>query len=63
MSTVKPGRPKRYDPKTKCGQKPPPKAGVYRIRDKKTKKVKYVGETNNLRKRMGQHIAGGKLKK
>ena len=62
MPTFKPGRPKEYDPKSKKGEKPPAKPGVYRIKDKKTKKVKYVGETDNLRRRMGQHIASGKLK-
>ena len=38
-----------------------PKPAVYRIVDKATAKPKYVGQTDNLRQRMGQHKAGGTL--
>jgi len=43
----KPGRPSR---------KPPLKApGLYRWRNKKTNKIEYVGETNDLKRRMLEH--------
>ena len=56
----KPGRPNKYNPTTGTGQKPPYKPGEYRIRDAGGAIV-YIGETNNLARRAGEHIRGGKL--
>lgn len=48
MSTFGPGRP---------STKTPPRApGVYRWLSRLTGKVLYVGETNNLRRRRGEHL-------
>lgn len=60
MGIYKSGRPKKYDPSTGKGQKPPSEPGEYRIRDNYGKII-YVGETNNLHRRMRQHIKSGKL--
>lgn len=60
MSIYKPGRPQKYYPGTGEGVKPPAKPGEYRIRDKEGK-ITYVGETNNLGRRMYQHTHGGKM--
>ncbi len=57
------GRPKKYNPSKKKGKKPPAKAGLYMIRNGRTGKRKYGGETGNLLERMRQHITSGKLKK
>lgn len=62
MGIYKPGRPKKYDPTTGKGTLPPAAPGMYRIRDEKGRIV-YIGETNNLRRRMYEHIRSGKLKK
>ena len=60
MSMYKPGRPSKYNPATKVGNKPPKAPGEYRIRDKEGK-ITYVGETNNLKRRMYQHTHHGKM--
>lgn len=62
MGVYKPGRPKKYDPSSGKGNKPPAEPGEYRIRNEKGEIV-YVGETNNLRRRMNEHIRSGKIKK
>lgn len=60
MSIYKPGRPSKYNPSTGVGQKPPAKAGEYRIRDE-AGRIKYIGETCNLARRTKEHIRSGKL--
>lgn len=60
MSIYKPGRPTKYDPSTGHGTKPPASAGEYRIRNSQGSLV-YIGETNNLNRRMNEHIRTGKL--
>ena len=60
MSIYKPGRPSKYRPYEDKGNKPPHEAGEYRIRDEENK-IKYVGETNDLARRMGEHKHTGKL--
>lgn len=60
MSIYKPGRPSKYNPSTGVGQKPPAKAGEYRIRTA-SGEIKYIGETVNLQRRMNEHIRSGKL--
>lgn len=62
MGIYKPGRPSKYNPSSGSGCKPPSKPGEYRIRDDEGNIV-YVGETNNLNRRMQEHIRSGKLKK
>ena len=54
MSIYKPGRPFKYDP-SDSKQTPPSSAGEYRIIDS-SGNVKYIGETNNLNRRMKEHI-------
>lgn len=60
MSVYKPGRPTKYNPTTGAGQKPPSRPGEYRIRDD-SGDITYIGETNNLSRRTGEHIRSGKL--
>ena len=60
MSPYKPGRPTKYDPTSNTGTKPPSKPGEYRIRDANGTII-YIGETNNLARRTGEHIRSGKL--
>lgn len=61
MSIYKPGRPQKFDPISNTGNKPPSAPGEYRIRDDQGKII-YVGETNDLNRRMNEHIRSGKLK-
>ncbi|MBQ8541631.1 MAG: GIY-YIG nuclease family protein [Clostridia bacterium] len=60
MAIYKPGRPVKYNLGTEKGTKPPSKPGEYRIRDN-SGQISYVGETNNLARRMYQHTKSGKL--
>ena len=58
MSIYKPGRPSKYNPTTGVGGKPPAKPGEYRIRDAGGS-IAYLGETNMLARRTGEHIRSG----
>ena len=60
MSIYKTGRPNKFNPSSGAGRKPPGKPGEYRIRDSKGT-ITYIGETNNLARRTGEHIRSGKL--
>lgn len=60
MPVYRPGRPNKYNPTIGMGQKPPAKPGEYRIRDA-SGTIAYIGETNNLSRRTGEHIRSGKL--
>ena len=60
MGIYAPGRPTKYDPSSGAGTKPPPAPGEYRIREK-AGQILYVGETNNINRRMKEHIRTGKL--
>ncbi len=62
MAVYKPGRPHKYNPTTEKGSLPPMREGEYRIRDRNGN-ITYIGETNNLRRRMNEHIRSGKLPK
>ena len=62
MGIYKPGAPKKYNPTTRKGQMPPHEPGEYRIVDENGNVV-YIGETNDLKRRMNEHIKSGKLKK
>lgn len=60
MPIYRPGRPKKYNPTTGAGNKPLHKPGEYRIRNS-SGQITYIGETNNLGRRMNEHIRTGKL--
>ena len=60
MAIYKPGRPLKYNPGIGTGQKPPAKPGEYRLRDSNGN-IAYVGETNNIARRMGEHLRSGRL--
>lgn len=60
MSIYKAGRPRKYNPATQFGKRPPDRAGEYRIRDG-SRTITYIGETCNLNRRMGEHVRSGKL--
>lgn len=55
------GRPSRYYPHENQGSVPPQAPGEYTIYDEKQEKA-YIGETNNLFRRMNEHIQNGKIK-
>ena len=61
MFPYKAGRPFRYDPAAKKGKTPPACPGEYRIRNAR-RELQYIGETNDLSRRMKEHIASGKLR-
>ena len=60
MPMYKPGRPTKFNPTTGAGTRPPARPGEYRIRDA-SGAIVYIGETNNLARRMGEHLRTGKL--
>ncbi len=60
MSVYKPCRPSLFNPATGQGKKPPADPGEYRIRSA-GREIAYIGETCDLRRRMGEHIRSGKL--
>lgn len=60
MCTYRPGRPIKYNPTTGAGTKPPSKPGEYCIHDG-AGKIVYIGETNDLARRLTEHIRNGKL--
>lgn len=61
MGTTKRGRPKKFDPSTAQGSRPPSSPAVYRIVDRETGKVEYAGDTNNAVRRAIEHARSGKL--
>ena len=60
MSIYQAGRPKKYNPTTGAGNKPPKLPGEYRICSADGT-INYIGETNNLNRRMNEHLRSGKL--
>ena len=63
MASYKPGRPKEIDPFTEMG-KVPKKPGEYRKVEKmdaQKRKPEYIGETNNLNRRINEHKRSGKI--
>jgi len=60
MSIYKPGRPAKYDPHKNEDNKPPSKPGEYTIRNR-SGNVRYVGETNDLRRRADEHTRDGNI--
>lgn len=61
MFLYKPGRAKELRPLSDSKQRPPKAKGEYRILDSNTKEVLYIGVSNNLDRRMKEHIKTGKL--
>ena len=62
MTLYKPGRPTEVRPLDPSNTRKVPAAkGEYRILDSKTKQPVYVGVSNNLNRRMHEHIRSGKL--
>lgn len=60
MGIYSSGRPTKYRPGPDKGTPPPQSPGEYRIRDFGGEIV-YIGETNNLHRRMNEHLRTGKL--
>ena len=60
MSAYRRGRPNKYNTMTCEGTPPPPVVGEYRIRYQHGA-LKYLGITNNLERRMREHIYSGKI--
>lgn len=60
MPIYKSGRPVKYKPAAEAGNKPPAEPGEYRIRDAQGN-ILYIGETDNLARRTGEHLRSGKL--
>lgn len=60
MSIYKAGRPWKFDPTTGAGHRPPNSPGEYRMRDG-SGCITYIGEANDLARRMREHIRSGKL--
>lgn len=61
MGIYKSGRPNKYNPNTGEGKKPPSTPGEYRIRNEETNKIEYIGETNDLNRRMNEHKRNGRF--
>lgn len=62
MTLYKPGRPIEVSPFSSSNiRKVPAAKGEYRILNSKTKTPVYIGVTNNLARRMHEHIRSGKL--
>lgn len=64
MSTplYKPGRPSEYRPFGSDNRNTPPKAkGEYRIINSENRNVEYIGVSNDLNRRMHEHMRSGKL--
>ena len=60
MSIYKQGRPIKYNPTTKAGIRLPAAPGEYRLCSAQGT-VLYIGETDSLLRRMGEHVRSGKL--
>ena len=62
MTLYKSGRPTEVRPlDSNNTRRVPGSKGEYRILDSKTKKPVYIGVSNNLNRRMHEHIRSGKL--
>lgn len=61
MQLYKSGRPKEIHPLDAGLSAIPSKKGEYRIMGTDSKKPAYVGVTNNLQRRAGEHINSGKI--
>lgn len=63
MKLYKPGRPKELHPLNDPTSRPPKAKGEYRLLDGKNKEKVYIGVSNDLDRRMHEHIRSGKLNK
>jgi len=61
MSVYYRGRPNKYNALTNEGTKPPNVVGEYRIRYRKLSRIKYIGITKDLERRMNEHKRSGKI--
>ena len=60
MGVYRRGRPHKYNAITGVGAEPPRVVGEYRIKTK-NHIIKYIGITNDLKRRMNEHIRSGKI--
>lgn len=62
MNLYKPGRPTEVSPLDPSNKRKVPSAkGEYRILNSKTRSPMYIGVSNDLKRRMNEHIRSGKL--
>jgi excinuclease UvrABC nuclease subunit len=61
MNAIRPGRPRVFDPKIQTIAALPGKPAIYRIVSRNNRKILYVGETNNLKRRIVEHTSVGKV--
>ena len=61
MTLYRRGRPNRYNVIKMDGVRPPKVVGEYRIRYKRLKRIKYIGITNDLERRMNEHEKKGRI--
>lgn len=61
MSLYKSGRAKELHPLTDSSQHPPKAKGEYRILNGETKKPVYIGVSNDLDRRMREHMKTGRI--
>jgi len=61
MTIYRRGRPQKYNALTGEGNRPPNVVGEYRIRYSKWRRMKYIGITNDLERRMREHEKSGKI--
>lgn len=54
------GRPFRFEPLTGSGPIPPSEPGMYYVRNSENE-IQYIGETNDLRRRLGEHQRAGRI--
>jgi len=61
MSTIRRGRSRVFDPILQATASLPESSAAYRIVSRSMGAILYIGETNNLRRLVTEHIDVGKL--